>query len=77
MTKDAASQACGISLKEWREDSGISSVGRLAPITTARKPAGFWLERNEMKRPAPALDVCSGQSAFVTAPITARRSVDR
>jgi hypothetical protein len=36
MTKDAASQACLISLtslKEWREDSGIASVGRMAPLS--------------------------------------------
>lgn len=67
MTKDASSQACLISLtslKEWREDSGIANVGMMAPlsdqddysrdiITTARKSVSFWLERREMKRPAP------------------------
>lgn len=36
MTKDVASQACHISLtslKEWREDSGIVDVGRMAPLS--------------------------------------------
>lgn len=67
MTNDASSQACLISLtslKEWREDSGIATVGMMAPlsdqdyhsrdiITTARKSVSLWLERRQMKRSSP------------------------
>jgi hypothetical protein len=64
MTKDVASQAV-VSLKESREDSGICVVGWAPSINQAssqakvrasrqpRKPVSIWLERTEMKRPAP------------------------
>lgn len=92
MTKDASSQACLISLtslKEWREDSGIATVGMMAPlsdqqyhsrdiITTARKSVSFWLERREMKRPSPGGGDVLRLSARIrlgTPPITAQWSM--
>jgi hypothetical protein len=69
MTKDVASQAYSISSasrnggriqgsRVW----GVREAGaQRSSITTARKPVSFWLERNEMKRRAPGLDVCSGR----------------
>jgi len=61
MTKDAASQAYvhqpqGMAGGFRDLKCGEAGAQRLS-ITTARRPVSFWLERNEMKRRAPGVEV--------------------